>query len=106
MSDVLDLWGGAGKELSGGLLLKGVVSLREGVLWSIGSCVCGCRVSALLKLLLMIPYLMVVASPLESPLRDGARDGGLLEDGRELAYVFASSVSVLLKRLIPASRPT
>jgi hypothetical protein len=81
MGDVLDLWRGAGN----GLLLNGVVPLREGALWSIGPWVCGCRVSALLKLLLKIPCLRVVESPLESPLRDGARDGGLLEDGRELA---------------------
>ena len=81
MGNVLDLWFVSGNELSGGLLLNGAVSLRDGVLWSTGSWVCGCKVSALLKVLLVIPCLMIFGSPLDRPLRDE----GLLEDGRELS---------------------
>jgi hypothetical protein len=81
------------------MLFGGLVALRGGILWNIGSWGCACNVSALLKLLLAIPCLMILASLDEIPLRD---DG--LEGGREFTCVFANNVSLLLKLPVPASR--
>ena len=91
--------------MNGDRLLSGCMPLRDGILVLVRSCACECNVSELLKLLLVIPFRTIVVSPLEGPRLDWVLDGGLLEDGRELAYVFASKVSVLLKRLIPACCP-
>jgi len=87
--------------MNGERVLNGFVSRRAGILFSAGS-LCGCNVSELLKLLLAIPLMTIVVSPLDRPCLDWTREGGLLEEGRELSYAFANKVSVLLKWLIPA----
>jgi hypothetical protein len=70
------------------------VRLRGGILWNIGSFICGCNVSALLKLLFAIPFLTILASVEDRPLRDCALEGGC-----EFA-----SVSVLSKLPVPGAR--